>query len=175
MTWKTFHHRGEILRSVIATTHERRDGRLPMDLDGVAETFGDELTLLAALQLKWHTRLTGTIEREFVAQPLDLPHAVETAWGKAYDELVGVRMVLDHYRNNPSDDAMATAMAKATGKEHAMLAAMAGRASVNDPAAIALGARIEQRARELHAGLPRIVADDVRPSLLERLRSALAA
>ena len=49
MTWKSFHNRGEILRSVIATAGVRRDGYLPMDVSGVAETFGDELTLLAAL------------------------------------------------------------------------------------------------------------------------------
>ena len=48
MTWTTFHRRGEILRTVIATTDERRDGVLPMDLDGVAETFGDEFTVLMA-------------------------------------------------------------------------------------------------------------------------------
>ena len=79
MTWKSFHNRGEILRSVIATAGVRRDGILPMDVSGVAETFGDELTLLAALQLKWHTRLSGHIERELVTQPMDLEGAVVAA------------------------------------------------------------------------------------------------
>lgn len=175
MTWTSFHNRGEILRAVIAATDARRDGLLPMDLDGVAETFGDELSLLAALQLKWHTRLAGAIERELMAQPLDLPRAVEVAWGHAYDELVGVRLVLDHYRAEPLDEAMATAMAKATGKERAMLAAMAGRASVNDPAAIPVGARIEQHARQAHTALPRLDTAAARPSFLDRLRSVLAA
>ena len=55
----------EILRDVIATADRRRDGRLPLDVAGVAETFGDELTLLGALQLRWHTRLARpSIERE---------------------------------------------------------------------------------------------------------------
>lgn len=175
MTWTTFHHRGETLRSVIAAANARRDGRLPMDVDGVSETFGDELALLAALQLRWHTRLAGTIDRELMAEPLDLPRAVEVAWTRTYDELAGVRMVLDHYRAEPSDAAMATAMAKATGKEHAMLAAMAGRASVDDPAAIPVGARIEAAARASYAGPPPLVVDDPRPSFLERLRSVLAA
>lgn len=175
MTWKSFHNRGETLRSVIATANARRDGLLPMDVDGVAETFGGELNLLAALQLKWHTRLAGTIDRELMAQPLDLPRAVEVAWAQACGELAGVRMVLDHYRATPTDDAMATAMAKATGKEHAMLAAMAGRASVDDPAAIPVGARIEERAREVYAGLPVVDAEVARPSFLDRLRSVLAA
>lgn len=175
MTWKSFHNRGEVLRSVITTANERRDGLLPMDAEGVAETFGDELTLLAALQLKWHTRLMGAIERELMTQPLDLLGAVENAWGHTYDELPGIRLVLDHYRAEPLDAAMRTAMGKATGKEHAMLAAMAGRASVNDPAAIPVGARIEQRARDVHRGLAVLSVEVPRPSFLDRLRSALAA
>ena len=47
MTWTSFHRRGEILRAVIAAADPRRDGLLPMDVDGVAETFGDELTCSA--------------------------------------------------------------------------------------------------------------------------------
>ena len=34
MTWKSFHRRGEILRTVIATADARRDGLLPMDVAG---------------------------------------------------------------------------------------------------------------------------------------------
>src|SRR5690348_1859493 len=49
MTWKAFHNRGETLRSVIAASARRRDGILPMDVDGVSEFFRDELDLLAAL------------------------------------------------------------------------------------------------------------------------------
>ena len=51
--------RGEVLHAVIATADSRRDGALPLDVDGVADTFGDELALLGALQLRWHTRLAG--------------------------------------------------------------------------------------------------------------------
>ena len=76
MTWTSFHRRGDILRDVIAAADLRRDGVLPMDVDGVAETFGDDLDLLAALQLRWHTRLAGRIEREQMNQPMDLEHAV---------------------------------------------------------------------------------------------------
>jgi len=176
MTWKSFHNRGEILRSVIATANTRRDARLPMDVEGVTETFGDELTLLAALQLKWHTRLAGHIERTLLAQPLDLPQAVAVAWGSASDELPGVRLLLDHYRENPIDADMATAMAKATMKEHAFLAVMAGQAAIDDDAMAApVGARIEERARALHGGVSTLVVEADRPSFLERLRSVLAA
>ena len=41
MTWKAFHNRGETLRAVIATAAVRRDGLLPMDVPGVAETCRD--------------------------------------------------------------------------------------------------------------------------------------
>jgi hypothetical protein len=173
MTWTSFHNRGEILRSVIATAGVRRDGILPMDVSGVAETFGDELTLLAALQLKWHTRLAGHIERELLTQPLDLQGAVEVAWRNAADELPGVRKILDHYRANPTDEAMATAMAKATGKEHVLLAVMAGQASVDDATAVPFGAKIEAKARQDRVTVP---AEPVeQPSLLERLKAVVAA
>ena len=64
MTWDAFHRRGEVLRNVLEHAETHRDGALPMELPGVAETFGDELTLLGALQLRWHTRLAGAIERD---------------------------------------------------------------------------------------------------------------
>ncbi len=176
MTWKSFHNRGEILRSVIATAGVRRDGILPMDVSGVAETFGDELSLLAALQLKWHTRLAGHIERELVAQPLDLQAAVEVAWSHAADELPGVRAILDHYRAEPVDEAMASAMAKATAKEHVLLAVMAGQSSVDDASAAPLGARIEEAARRKHErGVPTPVETEEQLSLFERLKAVVAA
>lgn len=175
MTWKSFHNRGEILRSVIATADARRDGILPMDVDGVTQTFGDELTLLAALQLKWHTRLAGHIERALMTQPMDLEGAVERAWGEAADELPGVRLVLDRYRAEPLDDAMASAMSKATRKELMFLAVMAGRSSVQDTASVSVGERIETQARHAHRGVSTLTVDADRPSLLERLKAVVAA
>jgi len=175
MTWKSFHNRGEILRTVIATANVRRDGILPMDVAGVNETFGDELALLATLQLKWHTRLAGHIEHELMTQPLDLEAAVESAWGAAADDLPGVRMILDHYRAEPLDQAMSTAMAKATVKEHMLLATMAGRSSFDDATAVPVGAAIETRARHAHRGVPTITVDPKQPSLLERLKAVVAA
>jgi len=147
MTWTSFHRRGEILRDVIASANRRRDGGLPVDLPGVAETFGDELTLLGALQLRWHTRLAGRIERELMAEPLELEDAVIAAWHTAADELPGVRAILDRERTAPSTPAIDGAMAKATAKEHALLAMMAGRVSTPDAAAARVGAEIEERAR----------------------------
>ena len=175
MTWKSFHNRGEILRTVIATANDRRDGALPMDVAGVTETFGDELSLLATLQLKWHTRLAGHIERELMTQPLDLERAVERAWGAAAEELPGVRLILDNYRAEPLDAAMAEAMSKATAKEHMLLATMAGSSSVGDVSAAPIGARIESEARRAHHGVSTLTADARQPSLLERLKAVVAA
>ena len=181
MTWKAFHSRGETLRSVIATSAVRRDGLLPMDVDGVDAAFRDELDLLAALTLKWHTRLSGQIERMLAHQPMDLAEAVAIAWSNTAHELPGVRMIIDHYRAHPLDDAMARAMAAARFKEHHLLAVMAGRISIGDEAADRIGGEIEERARTLHRGLPLIAPDtayaepEERGTLLERLRAVVAA
>lgn len=183
MTWKAFHNRGETLRSVIATAEVRRDGILPMDVAGVAETFADELDLLSALQLKWYTRLSGHIERIQANQPLALQDSVAIAWSNAAHELGGVRLILDHYLEHPIDERMAEAVATAAAKEHYLLAVMAGRTSLlEDATAHRIGAEIEQRARELHRDTPVITPESLeeeepepRGSLLSRLRAVVAA
>jgi hypothetical protein len=173
MTWTSFHRRGEILRDVIASANRRRDGRLPLELPGVAETFGDELTLLGALQLRWHTRLAGRIERELVAEPLGLEDAVVAAWHTAVDELPGVRAILDRERTEPSTPEIARAMAKATAKEHVLLAMMAGRVSTPGAGAARVGAEIEDRARATYRPAPVDVAAP--HGLLGRLKAVVAA
>ncbi len=175
MTWKSFHNRSETLRSVIATANVRRDGLLPMDLAGVTDNFDDELTLLAALQLKWHTRLAGHIERELLDQPLDLGSAVEAAWCAAADDLPGVRRILDHYRSEPLDAAMAEAMVKATVKEHMLLATMAGQSSIDDAASVPVGAALESRARDSQRNVLTLTVEPKHPSLLDRLKAVVAA
>ena len=178
---QTAHRRGEVLRAVIVAADARRDGTLPLDVDGVAETFGDELTLLGALQLRWHTRLAGRIERRLADQPLDLESAVVEAWRDTAGDMPGVRRIIDRHLAAPLDDAMAAALARATAKERLLLAAMAGRVSLrdgHDPVAERVGAEIERRAR---AGTPA----PPRPSaprrgqggqrVLDRIRAALAA
>jgi hypothetical protein len=175
MTWTTFHHRGEILRTVTLTADHRRDGILPMDVDGVRETFGDELTLLGALQLRWHTRLSGHIERALLEQPIDLEQAVVGAWHATADELPGTRMVLDHYRTAPLDDAMATALATAAAKERVLLAAMAGRAGAGNDETVASGLVLEERARATHRPARRDPADHRRTTLLGRIKAHVAA
>ena len=177
MTWKAYNSRGETLRSVIAASAVRRDGILPMDVDGVSENFSDELDLLGALMLKWHTRLAGHIEAELSVQPMDLEAGVVAGWARTRQELPGVRMILDRYRDEPVTDTMAQAVARFTAKEHHYLAAMAGLASVGREDGQAVGARIEERARTTAVGIPALdVKDDgPRGSLMDRLRAVVAA
>lgn len=172
---QTLHHRrADVLREVIRAADERLDARLPMDVDGVRETFGDEVTLLGALQLRWHTRLSGRIERELALQPMDLDAAVERAWLATARQMPGVRAVLDHHLLDPGDDETARVMAKATSKEHEMLAVMAGRSSLGDPRAADVGRRLADRARASYAAR-RTVRRHAGPTLVQRLRAVLAA
>ena len=180
MTWKSFHSRGEILRDVIAAADERRDGLLPLDVPGVAEVFEDELALLAALQLRWHTRLAGRIERELMRQPMDLEDAVIAAWHATADELAGVRAIVDREREQPRDAAIAEAMTKSAAKERILLAMMAGRVSAPDATAVRVGAAIEEHARATYRPADRPLGRPgarraVQPRLLARLKAALAA
>ena len=181
MTWKAFHNRGETLRSVIATSAVRRDGRLPMDVDRVSAALRGPHPLLAPRARNWPNRLYGQIERMLSFHPMDLDEAVAIAWSNTAHELPGVRLIIDHYRAHPIDDAMAQAMAVARFKEHHLLAVMAGRTSIGDESADRIGGEIEERARLLHRGMPMITPDaayaepEVRGSLLERLRAVVAA
>ena len=182
MTWDAFHRRGEVLRAVVDEANTRRDGILPMQLPGVAETFGDELTLIGALQLRWHTRLAGLIERELMDHPGDLEPAVLSAWCRAASELAGVRAILDAYTEAPTSEAMARALDTAHRKDWALLAAMAGRAGVHDERAAEVGRKLEEGARVAHrrvtgdrSGSERTARRVRRESLLGRLRAHLAA
>jgi hypothetical protein len=111
---------------VILAADTRRDGLLPLDLPGVTEAFGDELTLLGALRLRWHTRLAGRVERELSRVPADPEAAAALAWTETARELPGVRAILDHYRDHPVDEAMARATAIASAKERALLMGRCG-------------------------------------------------
>jgi hypothetical protein len=174
MTWNAFHHRGDVLRAVITNADERRDGFLPMDVDGVAETFEDDLAVLSALQLRWHTRLAGRIERNLMSQPLDLETAVITSWQQTADEMPGIRAIIDNYTAQSTTDAMARALAVSATKEHQLLALMAGLANDRDDAAADAGARIAGKARE--TWVPPYPADeDTHLGLLDRIKAVIAA
>lgn len=183
MTWNAFHHRGEILQAVIDTADARRDGILPLDLPGVPETFANELDLIGALSMKWHARLSGNIERELMAQPMDLEAAITNAWRVTSHEAPGIRLIIDHYTASPSDEAMATALTRAQEKEWLKLASAAGLASDNSAPAVRAGERVTTNARvgmptplPVVAGAPAPTVDEVEtPSLVARIRAVLAA
>jgi len=179
MTWEAFPPRGEVLRTVIAEADARRDGTLPMDLPGVSETFRGELDVLATLQLRWHTRLAGRIERTLMDGPDDLETAVVTAWRGAAADMAGVRQILDAQRATPATPELGVALEKARVKEAVLLAAMAGKASASDAAAVRVGERIEEKARAAYdpTRAPRhLRREGDRPTgLLGRLKAHLAA
>ncbi len=179
MTWNAFHHRGEILRAVVAAADARRDGVLPMDVPGVAENFDGELDLLSALMLKWHARLSASIERELMREPMDLELAVARAWRRTADELPGVRLLIDRCSDHPDDAEMATAVSRAQEREWIRLAAAAGLANDESAAAARAGRRVEQEARALDAALAGqdTGSEDSAATLsfVERIRAVLAA
>lgn len=175
MTWTSHHNRGEVLRTVMEIADRRLDGRLPMDADGVAQNFEDDLSLLAALQLRWHTRLAGQIERNLMSQPMDLEASVILAWRQTAAAMPGVRVILDHYADHPTTPEMAQALTAGATKEHQLLAMMAGRASQIDETCARVGAGIASKART--ATIPsHAVGDDERQlSFVERLKAAMVA
>jgi hypothetical protein len=181
MTWNAFHHRGEILQSIVAVADTRRDGVLPMDLPGVADTFRDELDVIAALWLKWNARLSGNIERALTGEAMDLEEAVATAWLQTSDQLPGIRLVLDRYLESPSGPEMAAALDRAKEKEWCRLATAAGLANDEGPAAARVGRQIEHKARTAvvrtapaPAAAPTDLGEDS-PSLVDRIKAVLAA
>ena len=175
MTWNSYHRRGEVLRSLIDTANTRRDGILPMDVDGVAQTFEDDVAVLAALELRWHTRLAGQIERNLMTQPLDLQSNVVLAWQQTAAALPGVRAILDHYAAHPETDEMAENLAAATVKERQLMAMMAGRASeIRDYETIQAGAELVDVART--TPMPRLESDEAEVlSFVARIRAAMVA
>ncbi len=185
MTWDAFHHRGDVLREVVDEANARRDGTLPMELPGVTETFGDEFHLVAALQLRWHTRLAGHVERALMEQPSDLESAVLSAWRGTASELVGVRRILDALRAAPTTPQIGEALATAHRKDAVLLAAMAGKANAGDANAVRIGERIEEQARAAYnpTATPRHLRTEQdapratrrTAGLLDRIKAHLAA
>ena len=186
MNWTAHHNRGDVLRNVVKVANSRQDGLLPMDVDGVAQTFRSDLDLIGALQLRWHTLLAGNIERALVEEPgekvagqpdegyeIDLEVAVLASWAAASMDLPGVRAILDHHGKNPTSPEMAQALDIANRKDWALMAVMAGMASAQDSDAAEVGRRLEAKVRRPGFVIP---TQRVRHlTLIERLRLALAA
>ncbi|QNN53523.1 hypothetical protein [Nocardioides mesophilus] len=147
---ETSHRRGDVLRAVLAHADSRRDGTLPLDLPGVRRAFADPADLVGALQLRWHARLGGCIERELLDRPGEPEAAVVDGWRAAASDLAGVRLILDAQAAQPADAGVAAVLERSSRKDHQLLAGMAGLAGRHGsgPAdARALGRRLEERAR----------------------------
>ncbi len=172
MTWTAFHRRSEVLRAVVTEADRRPDATLPTDVPGVSETFRDELDLVGALQLRWHARRTGAVDRHLAELPHDPAAAVRAAWSETAAALPGVRAVLDAQSRSGSAE-IRDALAVAVAKERAVLALSAGIAIVGDPQATAIGAALEQEAREQRAPLRTVVGDSRPGGFLQRLRAAV--
>lgn len=149
MTWNVTHHRGEILRAAADHVNEMNTGVLPMELDGVAETFADELDLIAGMYLKWHARLSGNLDDAMAPESVDPDVTVARAWEKTAQQLPGIRKLIDNYTQNPVDDRMRTALDKAQRKEWASLAFAAGITQVPGTTAEQAGRQIQEMGRGL--------------------------
>lgn len=176
MNWDAFHRRGDVLHAVIDEVDQRRDGVLPMDLPGVAETFADENDLLSALSLRWHARLAAFADQELQAQPADLSEGVSTAWRRAAEDVPGIRQVLDHHIAHPVDAAMAETTSRMVRKERELLALWSGLVSAYqvDEFGARMGAQVEAKARAGFSipGPGSYVAPS--RTLLSRLKAAVA-
>ncbi|HYJ67481.1 MAG TPA: hypothetical protein VEX15_07435 [Nocardioidaceae bacterium] len=169
MTWDAYHRREAALRSAVAVIDRRRDGQLPWhELDAARAAFDGPTDLLLALQMRWHTRLAGHVDRLLAGQPMDLRAAVIRAWQAATADLPGVRAALDTHDDEP-------ALQTARAKELAYLASAAGLAELHDPAAVAVGHEIRSDAQRMVALDPVEIPDHVPTGWVARVLQALAA
>jgi hypothetical protein len=168
MTWDAHQTRDTVLREAMAIADTRRDGRLPWEATGAEQVFDDPADLLGALQMRWHTRLSGAIERELVEQPWDLGQAVVHAWRGLSADMPGVRAILDAHADEP-------AMQRARRKEWMLLATASGLTGMDDPEAVRTGRAVEERARTVTVQKSAPAEQEVPQSWLSRLRHALAA
>ncbi|GGO93431.1 hypothetical protein GCM10011584_32110 [Nocardioides phosphati] len=171
MNWEAFHRRGDVLQAVIKEADVRRDGELPMYVAGVEQVFRDELDLLGALSLRWHTRLSGHTETIAKEQPLDLEQATIEAWRGAADEIPGVRLVLDKALAE-GDDEVVEILERSREKERELLALNSGRISAYQLAehGARVGAAVEAKAREGFEIGANWVPEPV-PTLFERIKA----
>src|SRR3954465_4897996 len=117
MGWQTLHRRSDVLRRVVDEADRRRDGVLPVDVSGVRETFTDELDLVSALHLRWHTRLSGRIEQALCDEPAYLEASGLEGWRRGASELPGGRAILDACTAAPATEELARALRRARDKE----------------------------------------------------------
>lgn len=167
MTWDAYHRRAAVAQAAAELAETRRDGVLPWsELSGATDAFGTPERLVGALQMRWHTRLAGAIERELANEPGELERSVVHAWRRCEAEMPGLRAVLDAHADTPT-------MSVAARKEWLLLASASGAAGLGDAGAARRGEQIEQRARAVRLDIT--PPDRPRSAVLRRLRQVLAA
>lgn len=148
--------RGEMLRVLLRELEESEQlsaAVAPAErIAHAAETFGSETAVLTALQIVWRARLISSIADQRRDPSLDPVEQVIAAWRRTAEENPGLRRLLDHYRGYPASPETAVALGVATAIEHAYLARSSRIAPAGDPRLAALGAQLEQQARERPAG-----------------------
>lgn len=131
IAWQTQNRRSSTLREVLTRLERARDGVLPWDgVPAAAVAFGDPSELLRTLQQVWFTRLTAALDLATETGGSDPVESVQLAWYDLAWRYPGLRRVLDHYQDH-------AAVAPGRTQEHRMLAAFAGLATLDEPAAIA--------------------------------------
>ena len=170
MTWDAYNRRKTALRTALEVADRDRTTTASDLLAAVPEAreaFDDDAHLLLDVQLAWFQRLSGTLDR-LGAESDESPETVAvSAWASAAAEMPGARALLDAEADRPE-------LRKALAKERALLAAAAGVSPQSPRLAADRGAHIIDLAREVTV-LPEPVELDARRSLMDRLRSALAA
>ncbi|GGD15862.1 hypothetical protein [Nocardioides daphniae] len=172
MPW-TSPRRDLVLQAVLEEVDRRLDGRLPMDVSGVDQTFRDEHTLANVLQVRWQAALAAQVEHALAEDPDDPQAAVVRAWRRTVRALPGVRMVLDGDWERADERRRAT-LERRRARQHQWLAQQAGHVVLDHPLdeeAVALGAALEAEGRRYYRPGRRPSP----PPLLKRLKAVLAA
>lgn len=170
MTWDAYRRRKTIVTDVLAIADADATMTLDAALDavpGARDVYPDPHLLLLDVQLRWSSALSTRLD-QLVGDGDDTPEmGVVNAWVDTAALLPGARRLLDLHRGAP-------VLRKAVTKENELLARAAGVPAMS-PTLAGRGREIADLARDV-AVLPEIApAAAAQPSLLTRLRNALAA
>lgn len=170
MTWDAYRRRKTIVTDVLAIADADATVTIDEALDsvpGARDVYPDAHLLLLDVQLRWASALSTRLD-QLVGEGDDTPEiGVVNAWVDTAAGLPGARRLLDRHRGTP-------VLARAVAKENELLARAAGVPAMS-PSLVDRGREIADSARDV-AVLPEIApAAEPQPSLLTRLRNALAA
>jgi hypothetical protein len=163
--------RAGVLHAVIEAMLANKDGQIPTNIEGVDVFFHDIEDLTGALLLRWHTRLTASLERGLVNDPEDRKEAVIEAWRHATWNYWGVRLAIDELAHNPPTEAVAWAVRTTARNDWAALAIAAGLASGIDEPTMRVGHRLEVEARRRNL-IEHTTGPEPQPTFLDKFKAA---